>query len=80
MSVVRMNITIPKELAEQICKFTPPRKRSLFVAEALRQKVMEIQHERIEKALEEGYKNRKEESQSIAKEFEFLDLEGWDEY
>jgi hypothetical protein len=36
----------------------------------------EIQRERIEKALEEGYKTRKEESQSIAKEFEFLDMEG----
>jgi len=39
----------------------------------------EIQRERIEKALEQGYKRRKEESQSIAKEFEFLDLDGWDE-
>lgn len=80
MSVVRMNITIPKELAEEVEKFVPSRKRSLFVAEALRQKVKEIQNERIEKALEEGYKARKEESQSIAKEFEFLDMEGWDEY
>ena len=80
MGVTRMNITIPKELAEQIEKLAPPRKRSLFVAEALTQKVKEIQRERIEKALEEGYKTRKEESQSIAREFEPLDLEGWDEY
>jgi len=80
MGVTRMNITIPKELAEQIGKLTPPRKRSQFVAEALRQKVQEIQRERIEKALEEGYKTRKEESQSMAREFESLDLEGWDEY
>lgn len=80
MSVVRMNITVPKELAEQINKFTPPRKRSLFVTEALRQKVKEIQHERTGKAMEEGYKTRKAESQSIAKEFAFIDLEGWDEY
>ena len=39
----------------------------------------EIQRERIEKALEEGYKARKEENQSIAKEFEFLDLERFGE-
>lgn len=39
----------------------------------------EIQRERIEKALEEGYTKRKEESQSIAKEFEFLDLERFGE-
>jgi hypothetical protein len=44
-----------------------------------KKEVKEIKRERIEKALEQGYKRRKEESQSIAKEFEFLDLEGWDE-
>lgn len=80
MSVVRMNITIPKELANEIEKFTPSRKRSLFIAEALKQKVKELQRERIEKALEEGYKASKDESLSIAREFECLDMEGWDEY
>lgn len=44
-----------------------------------KKEVKEIKRERIEKALEEGYKTRKEESQSIAKEFEFLDLEGFGE-
>ena len=43
-----------------------------------KKEVKEIKRERIEKALEQGYKRRKEESQSIAREFEFLDLEGWD--
>ncbi|MBM4308283.1 MAG: CopG family transcriptional regulator, partial [Deltaproteobacteria bacterium] len=47
MSVVRMNITIPKELADEIEKMTPSRKRSSFIAEALRQKVKDLQRERI---------------------------------
>lgn len=44
-----------------------------------KKEVKEIKRKRIEKTLEQGYKRRKEESQSIANEFEFLDLEGWDE-
>ncbi|MBM4350812.1 MAG: hypothetical protein FJ106_13110 [Deltaproteobacteria bacterium] len=80
MSVVRMNITIPKELADEIEKMTPSRKRSSFIAEALRQKVKDLQRERIEQELEEGYKMNRDESLSIAREFECLDMEGWDEY
>lgn len=80
MGVIRMNITIPDELFEQIEKFTPPRKRSQFIAEALKQRIEKIQNERLQKSLEEGYKARKEESYSMAQEFEVIDLEGWDEY
>ena len=80
MRVVRMNITIPQELARQVGKLTGPRKRSQFISEALKHRIEEIQREKAQKALEEGYKARKEESHLIAKEFEAADLEGWDEY
>ncbi len=80
MSVVRMNITIPQELARQMDELTEPRKRSQFISEALKHRIDEIQHEKAQKALEEGYKARKQESRFITKEFEASDLEGWDEY
>jgi len=80
MRAVRMNITIPEELARQVEKLTNPRKRSQFISEALKHRIEEIQRERVQKALEEGYKARKEESHLITKEFEAVDLEGWDEY
>jgi len=80
MSVVRMNITLPEELARQIDKLVEPKKKSQFIAETLRQRIERIQHEKLQKILEEGYKARKKESQSLAKEFEYADLEGWDEY
>jgi metal-responsive CopG/Arc/MetJ family transcriptional regulator len=80
MSVVRMNITVSEELVEQVDKLIGPRKRSQFIADALRQRIETIRYERLQKALEEGYKVRKEESQSIASEYEHVDLEGWDEY
>lgn len=80
MSVVRMNITIPEELALQVDQLIGPRKRSQFISEALKHRIEEIQREKLQKALEEGYKARSGENQLLAKEFEPIDLEGWDEY
>ena len=80
MRFKRMNISIPQELAYQVDQLTGPRKRSQFISEALKHRIEEIQGERSQKALEEGYKARKEESHSITKEFQAADLEGWDEY
>ena len=57
-----------------------PRKKSHFITQTLRQRIARIQHEQIQGLLEEGYKARKAESISITKEFEPVDLEGWDEY
>ena len=80
MGVVRMNIVIPEELAHQLDKLVGRKKKSRFIAETLKQRIERIQHEELQKALEEGYKARKEESLAVAKELELVDLEGWDEY
>lgn len=80
MSVVRMNISIPEELARKMNELTGPRKKSNFIAEALKHWIEETQREKIQQDLEEGYKARKKESTEMAKEFENADLEGWDEY
>jgi metal-responsive CopG/Arc/MetJ family transcriptional regulator len=80
MSTVRLNITVPEKLAHQLDSLVGPRKKSRFIAEALRQQIEKIQNERMQKLLEEGYKDRKVESRAFAKEFEPVDLEGWDEY
>jgi metal-responsive CopG/Arc/MetJ family transcriptional regulator len=80
MSMVRLNITLPDELARQLEKVAGSRNKSYFIAETLKQRIKEMQAEELNKILEEGYKARKQESLSIAQEFEPVDLEGWDEY
>lgn len=80
MSVVRMNITIPEDLFHKLNKFVGSRKKSQFIAQALKEGIEKIQYKELQRALEEGYRARKQESHSIAKEFESVDLEGWDEY
>lgn len=80
MNTVRLNITLPEELVGQLDKLVGPRKKSYFITKTLRQAIKKIQDEELQKLLEEGYKATRQESLTIAKEFEPIDLEGWDEY
>ncbi len=80
MDTIRMNITLPKEIVQALDELTGPRKRSRFISEAIRQRIEQLQNEKLEKILEEGYRANKKESQALASEFEAIDLEGWDEY
>ena len=80
MSTVRLNITLPVELSKQLDKLTGPRKKSRFITETLKQRIEKIQHEKLQELLEDGYKASRQEGLAIAREFEPVDLEGWDEY
>ena len=78
--MVRLNITFPTELAQQLNLVVRPGKRSQFIADAVRENIAQLQKEKTDKLLEEGYKVSRQESLSITREFETIDLEGWDEY
>ncbi|MEJ5378545.1 MAG: ribbon-helix-helix protein, CopG family [bacterium] len=80
MRTVRLNITIPKDLASELEKLAGQRGRSQFIAAAIRQKIQEAKKAELDRLLEEGYGARAKESVEFAKEFEPADLEGWDEY
>jgi len=77
---VRLNITLPKDLVHLIDQMSGPRKRSLFIAEAVQLKVRQAKKEALEKKLAEGYRAGYTQSRKIANEFEAIDLEGWDDY
>jgi metal-responsive CopG/Arc/MetJ family transcriptional regulator len=78
--MVRLNITIPKELVLALSKYAGSRERSRCIAEAVRKYIAEKEKEDLEKALEEGYRAAAKESSALSREFEYADLEGWDEY
>jgi len=77
---VRLNITLPKGLVQAMNRMAEPRKRSRFIAEAVRQKIEQNDKEELEKLLIEGYRAAAKESLALTKEFESADLEGWDDY
>ena len=78
--VVRLNITLPREVAESLNLLAEPRKRSLFIAEAIVERIERTRKARLAKDLEEGYQASRKESLALSREFEMADLEGWDEY
>ena len=78
--MVRLNITLPKELVRSLNKLAGSRKRSRFISEAIQQKIEQIQKQELENLLEEGYRATAKESLDLAKEFESVDLKGWDDY
>jgi metal-responsive CopG/Arc/MetJ family transcriptional regulator len=80
MNTVRLNITLPKEIERELDALVGPRRKSSFIADALKERIEKIKKKKLEKILEEGYKSTEKESRAIAKEFELSDLEGWDEY
>ena len=61
-------------------RMTEPRKRSRFIADAVRQKLEQKEKEEMEKLLTEGYQAAAKEGLALTKEFENADLEGWDDY
>jgi metal-responsive CopG/Arc/MetJ family transcriptional regulator len=77
---VRLNITLPKKLVQSLDKLAGPRKRSRFIAKALENQIKQYEEAELEKLLAEGYQATEKESVAFAKEFEAVDLEGWDEY
>jgi len=77
---IRLNITLPKDLVHLIDQMSGPRKRSLFIAEAVQLKVRQVRKEALEKKLIEGYRAGYNERQKMASDFEAIDLEGWDDY
>ena len=76
---VRLNIILPKKLIQVVDQISGPRKRSLFIAEAIRLKIKQDQKWAMARKLSEGYRACQNESLNIASEFESADLEGWDD-
>ncbi|MBW1865546.1 MAG: hypothetical protein JRI64_07955 [Deltaproteobacteria bacterium] len=77
---VRMNITLPKDLAASLDEMAGPRKRSKFIVQALRLMIQQVKKTEMDLQLTEGYRAGKNENLKIAEAFEPFDLEGWDEY
>ena len=80
MSAVRMNITIPEQLARKLDQIVSPRKKSTFIVKSLEECIHRMEREELKANLKEGYKVRRDEGLRIAEEFRKVDLEGWDEY
>jgi HD superfamily phosphohydrolase YqeK len=77
MRTLKLNFTVPEDVAAALKTRVSKRKRSAFVAAAVLDKLKELEQEQLIQALMEGYQARREEDTEINKEWEGGTLEGW---
>ena len=70
----RLNITLPEEIAQEINDIP---NKSVFISEAVKEKLERINKEKLDKLLIEGYKATRREDKEINQEWEKITLEGW---
>jgi len=77
MKTLKINFTVPEDLADALRSRVSKRKRSAFVAAAVACKLKELEEEQLRQALIEGYQARQAENAEINREWEGVTLEEW---
>ncbi len=75
MNTVRVNITLPLEIAELL---KDVKNKSSFIAEAIRERIEKERKAYLIRELAEGYKVRKIEDRELAKEWDMTSGDGID--
>ena len=79
MKALKVNFTIPEDIAAALRSRVSKRRRSAFVAAAVAEKLKELAEEQLRQELIEGYQATREEDTIINKEWEAATLEKWPE-
>ena len=77
MKTLKLNFTVPEDVAEALKARVGKRKRSAFVAAAVLDKLKELEQEQLRQSLVEGYQARRAEDAEVNQEWEGATLEGW---
>jgi len=75
MNTVRMNITLPSEIAELLKSV---KNKSNFIAEAVKERIEREERNQLIKELKEGYRIRKSEDNLLALEWDMTTGDGID--
>ena len=80
MKTLKLNFTVPEDIAEELRTRVSKRHRSAFVAAAVAEKLKELEAEQLRQSLVEGYKARQAEDIEVNQEWEGVTLEEWPRY
>jgi hypothetical protein len=77
VKTVKINFTVPEDIAEALKTRIGKRKRSAFVAAAVRDRLKQIEIDNLRQSLVEGYQARCTEDSQINGEWTEATLENW---
>jgi hypothetical protein len=77
MKTLKLNFTVPEDVAEALKARVSKRKRSAFVSEAVLDKLKGLEQEQLRQSLTEGYQARRDEDAEVNQEWEGATLAEW---
>jgi hypothetical protein len=77
MKTLKLNFTVPEDVAEALKARVSRRKRSAFVAMAVADKLKELEKEQLRQSMIEGYQARQAEDSEVNQDWERAALEEW---
>lgn len=75
MNTVRINITLPFEIAQMLEKV---KNKSAFIAEAIKERIEREEKANLVRELTEGYKTRKKEDKELSLDWDITSGDGLD--
>jgi metal-responsive CopG/Arc/MetJ family transcriptional regulator len=78
VKTLKLNFTVPEDIARELKNRIAKSKRSAFVTEAVRSRLVELKKKQLEQELEEGYQARYEEDAEMNQDWEKITLENID--
>jgi len=77
MKTLKLNFTVPADVADELKTHVAKRKRSAFVTEALKAKLEAVKKEHLLCELAEGYQARNSENAELAQEWDNSAADKW---
>jgi hypothetical protein len=77
MKTLKLNFTIPEDVAEALKARVSRRKRSAFVAAAVADKLKDLEKEQLRQSMVEGYQERQAEDSEVNRDWERATIEEW---
>ena len=77
MKTLKLNFTVPEDVADALKNHVDKRKRSAFVTAAVTEKLKRLEQEQLRQSLMEGYLARHTEDAGVNQEWEQASLEAW---
>lgn len=76
---VRMNITVPQDVAETLKEMAGPREQSSFIAKSVRLYARQLKRKQLIAELKEGYQAAAREGASVSEDFDAALIDGLDD-